>query len=161
MRLLALGFLVIIAVQAQDTAVWQPAARMLEARTGHCAVGLKDGRILIAGGTGVLGPLSTTEIYGPEDIFQTAPAMAVGRTGHRCTLLEDGRVLVSGGSTISSAEVFDPVAVKWTSVTGITLPRYFPQEWCCSPVGFLQLSRLRQSHLMTQQRIRSAVCQSR
>ncbi|MFM2125539.1 MAG: hypothetical protein RL328_1990, partial [Acidobacteriota bacterium] len=116
------GILLLLAIAptlwGQDTPLWSPAARMLEPRTGHCAIALPDGRLLIAGGTGSAGPLASVEFYGPEDQFRAGPQMSAARTGHRCTILNDGRLLVSGGAVGNSAEVFDPSSGRWSQVGG-------------------------------------------
>jgi hypothetical protein len=98
---------------------WSPAARLETARSDHCAVTLADGRVMVAGGTGIEGPLPSVEIYGPEDVFRPAPKMLAPHSGHTCTLLTDGRVLVVDET---SAELFDPTLPGWASVTSEALP---------------------------------------
>jgi hypothetical protein len=93
---------------------------MSEARSKSCAIRLADGRILIAGGSGITGALASTEIYMPDATFMPGPPMYSRRSGHTCTLLNDGRVLVAGGDTdaTGSAEVFDPTNAAWEFVAG-------------------------------------------
>lgn len=107
-----------LAQDAPPELKWTPAARMAAGRVDHCAVTLKDGRILVAGGAGPDGPLATVEIYGPEDAFTAAPPMTAARTRHTCTVLPDGLVLAAGGAAGSPAEIFDPETSEWTSVEG-------------------------------------------
>jgi hypothetical protein len=99
---------------------WAPAARMHAARVDHCAVALDDGRVLIAGGTGAEGALSSVELYGPGDEFAPGPPMSVARSGHSCTKLLDGRILVAGSG---HAEIFNPLTSSWTPVRGDIAPR--------------------------------------
>jgi hypothetical protein len=53
--------------------------------------------------------------------------MRTGRGGHTATLLRDGRVLIVGGeytrSVLSTAEVYDPVTGRFTSVASLPGPR--------------------------------------
>lgn len=97
---------------------WVAAARMQTARVDHCAVSLDGGQVLIAGGSGTDGALSSVEIYGPGDEFIPGPAMSVARTAHSCTRLLDGRVLVAGGSPTGGAEIFNVLTGSWTPVRG-------------------------------------------
>ena len=72
---------------------------MREARSGHTATLLADGRVLVTGGSIVHdSATSTAEIYDPAAGTWTLVAPDVdGRVGHTATLLDDGTVLVSGG----------------------------------------------------------------
>ncbi|HZL95606.1 MAG TPA: kelch repeat-containing protein, partial [Vicinamibacterales bacterium] len=75
---------------------------MLEARTGHTATLLADGRVLIAGGIGVSGnTVSTAEQFDPEtESFEPLVVEgAAARAFHSATLLTDGRVLIVGGAS--------------------------------------------------------------
>ena len=98
---------------------------------GHTATLLLDGRVLVAGDTGV--PALTAEIYNPSiNTWSVTGPMTRDRSGHTATRLSDGRVLVVGGELASSqmdwfpfkgtAEIFDPVTGMWT-VTGSLVTR--------------------------------------
>ncbi|MDQ7780058.1 MAG: hypothetical protein RDV41_10165, partial [Planctomycetota bacterium] len=85
----------------------------LEARWGHTATLLSDGRVLIAGGSNGV-PRSTMEIYDPAtDTFTAAHSMSVARTGHTATpfMASDGfeKVFITGGAADRTAEIFDPM----------------------------------------------------
>jgi hypothetical protein len=103
---------------------------MAAARFGHTATLLKNGRVLIAGGTDSYSdsPLATTEIYDPvTGHFVPTGSMATPRAGHTATLLADGRVLITGGlntglingqfGVSSTAELYDPATGSF-SATG-------------------------------------------
>jgi hypothetical protein len=85
---------------------------------------MPDGRVLITGGSGNEGPLSSAEMFRalPEEAFEPIPAMQAARSGHACVLLGDGRVLVAGGESADApaAEVFDPAIQEWTAIRSTT-----------------------------------------
>lgn len=91
-------------------------------RTGHCAVGISGGRVLIVGGRDGEQTLRTTEVYGPEDRFVAGAPLKQARAGHSCTLLDDGRVVAAGGTGSSGAEVWDLATNTWTEATGDAFP---------------------------------------
>ncbi len=103
---------------------WQAVSPYLPPATTIKAVALQDGRILVAGGMGNNGKLSTAEIYGPDNAFSPTAPMSVARAQHSCTLLSDGRVLVAGGGDSGSAELFDPISGAWSQVGGNVMNRH-------------------------------------
>ena len=108
---------------------WRASATMAQARQLHTSTVLKDGRVLVAGGTGASGQaLATAELYDPATgTWSSVPSMNTARlSGHTATLLTSGKVLVAGGKVSStthtnSAEIFDPATLKWTAVANIVL----------------------------------------
>ena len=91
-------------------------------RSGHVAVRLADGRVLVAGGTQTTTPgfgiaLATAEIFDPSaGTFQSTGPMTVGRAGPAAALLADGTVLVTGWS--ASAEIFIPETGAFLATEG-------------------------------------------
>jgi len=76
-----------------QTGVFTAVGPMVQARDGHTALTLPDGRVLIVGGAG-----ATAEIFDPEQSrFLAAPAMARPRFNAAAVVLDDGRVLIVGG----------------------------------------------------------------
>jgi hypothetical protein len=82
--------------------------------------------LLVTGGLGKSGALSSAEVYIPGlNSFVATGAMHTARLMHSATLLFDGKVLAAGGTTspdfpapvLSSAELYDP-ATRSFSVTG-------------------------------------------
>jgi len=78
---------------------------------------LRDGRVLIAGGSTLSSAgTAAAELYDPATgTFGSAGAMTVARSWPTATLLPDGRVLVAGGFTndssgsiLASAELYTP-----------------------------------------------------
>ena len=102
---------------------WIPAANMPNASNGYpgraiaAAVELKDGTILVCGGTNSGGDLGDSLIYNPATNAWTAtdplPFGAV-LEGHTATLLRNGLVLVVGGDggfgETTTAYTYDPSA---------------------------------------------------
>jgi hypothetical protein len=87
---------------------WSTTASMSEARQGHRATALADGRVLVTG-----GGVASVELYDPASgAWSTTASMVQGRDAHTTTLLEDGRVLAVGGNDVSgaltSAELYSP-----------------------------------------------------
>ena len=86
---------------------------ILEARAGHTATLLPDGRVLIVGGLHDLeqnldSALATAELWDPATgTSSPAGTLADGRSYHTATLLQDGRVLIAGGG-LATLELWDP-----------------------------------------------------
>ena len=98
------------------------------ARTGHTAILLPSGSVLVVGGSGNTGLLTSAELYNPTTGQWTATGdLTVARTGHTATLLPNGSVLVAGGSGIAglltSAELYNPTTGQWTVTGDLTLAR--------------------------------------
>ncbi len=110
------------------------ALAMTTARANAAAIRLRDGRVLICGGTAtgqVGGVLSSAELYDPAArTFTPTGSMTVPRAGQTITMLRDGRVLLTGGvqnvgfrSQLSSAEIFDPAAGSFSATGSMSVPR--------------------------------------
>ena len=88
---------------------------MLDARAGHTASLLPDGRVLLAGGHNSGGALSSLEIFDPlNDGFTSAGTLTAPRMNHAAAVLGDGRVLVIGGTAdgtnpLATVDIYDPM----------------------------------------------------
>lgn len=122
---------------------WTRAGDMPEGHSDHTATLLRDGRVLVAGGAGVVKngngapngknaqPNMATALYDPaSDTWSQGPDTAYAvRLGHTATLLPNGQVLVAGGFPSSSgvpvkdAQLYDPVANTWKKTHSMTDPR--------------------------------------
>lgn len=83
-------------------------------RYGHTAVLLKNGDVLLAGGSDGTSLLTSAEIYDPRSgTFHLTGSMHTARRDATGALLPDGDVLIAGGhdalgQPLRSAEIYDP-----------------------------------------------------
>jgi len=103
--------------------LWSKAASLIMGREEHTATLLRNGNVLIAGGTDGRGKaLASAEVYNPgNNRWTSAGSMASARLDHTATLLPSGKVLVAGGlvgpvpsGSLASAEVYDPTTNSWS-----------------------------------------------
>jgi hypothetical protein len=105
------------------TGLWSRAASLATGREEHTATVLRNGKVLIAGGTDGRGKvLASAELYDPvRNRWTSAGSMAATRIDHTATLLPSGKVLVAGGvvlpypaPSLASAELYDPSTNAWS-----------------------------------------------
>ena len=102
------------------TRLWTAAAAMTDARTGHTAVPLAGGTVLVCGGVAPVGTaedpaLAFCELYDPQaDRWTPTGSLLRARRGHQATLLSGSSVLVTGGTAAGSpgAGPFDPFSQR-------------------------------------------------
>jgi len=101
--------------------VWIPVGTMVTPRSGHAAVRLLDGRVLVVGGDGG----RSAELYDPSTgTWSATGSISEPLFENAATLLRDGKVLVQVGDDQGgprSAEVYDPASGTWTT-TGSMAP---------------------------------------
>ena len=103
-----------------------PGPSMRAARSGHAAVLLQNGKILVAGGEASDNQnLASAEIYDPVANKWTATgSMLTPRIASSAVVLKDGRVLVTGsGDSWNKAEIYDPISGVWHATGNMTAPR--------------------------------------
>jgi dihydrofolate reductase len=107
---------------------------MNTAREAATATLLRNGKVLIAGGSDGSIILSSTELYDPttNTFAKSTPLMNVARDNATATLLRDGKVLIAGGggvsASLSSAELYDPATNTFApsaSTPVMNTARYF------------------------------------
>ncbi len=110
------------------------ALAMTTPRANAAAIRLRDGRVLICGGTAtgeIGGVLSSAELYDPvARTFSPTGSMTVPRAGQTITMLRDGRVLLTGGvqnagfrSELASAEIYDPASGTFSPTGSMSVSR--------------------------------------
>jgi len=129
--LVASSIMSIFAPEVKAHGSWALTNAMNVAREAHTATLLNNGRILVSGGVGSAGHLSSVEMYDPStEDWDSTGSMIYARDNHVAVLLTDGRVLVAGGvnsdGILSSAEVYNPSQGTWTITGSLTVRRYSP-----------------------------------
>lgn len=112
---------------------WSAAGNFTTARLSHAASLLPSGKVLIVGGVGDVGGLSSAALYDPTNNTWSATAGlgSIGRDGTTATLLLSGKVLVAGGNDTGNGArtrlvaLYDPVNATWTNVASMILSRVF------------------------------------
>jgi hypothetical protein len=106
-----------------DTGAFTSTRNMTVSRENHTATLLKNGKVLITGGSSGLGSLDSAELYDPVTGAFTATVgkMAIPRNRHTATLLDSGEVLIIGGldkfyATTGIVELYDPVSDTFSTV---------------------------------------------
>jgi len=119
------------------TGTFTPTGSMATGRNLHTATVLRDGRVLVTGGSdGPHHALASAELYDPKTgKFSPTGSMKTARSFHTATLLADGRVLVTGGSAVgwlaspgdflASAEVYDPKTGRFSPTGSMAGERVF------------------------------------
>jgi len=103
-----------------DTGQWSPAAAMTDARTGHTAIALDGGAVLVCGGTVPVGTdddaaLAFCELYDQAaDRWAPTGSLHRGRRHHQATRVSGGTVLITGGTAPGApgGGPFDPFAQR-------------------------------------------------
>jgi hypothetical protein len=101
---------------------FSPAGDLSIPRHKHDALMLRDGRVLVTGGSDARddrGMFRSTEFYLPaQRRFDAGPQLRLARFKHagNSILLGDGRALIAGGAP--RGELFDPAAKQFTIVDG-------------------------------------------
>lgn len=117
---------------SSDAGSLNPAAPMLEPRSGHTATLLSNGEVLIAGGMRRNQDFyKSAELYDPATgKFQPTGEMSERRVGQIAVLLPSGKVLIAGGwvgqGGTDSAELYDPATGKFRLIAKMTTPRGRP-----------------------------------
>jgi WD40 repeat protein len=111
---------------------WTPTGSLNTGRTRHTATLLANGLVLVAGGGIGSSQTASCELYDPvTGTWTNTGSLATARGGHTATLLPNRKVLITGGSpdsgtlisSLSSAELYDPVTGVWAATGLMTTAR--------------------------------------
>jgi hypothetical protein len=107
---------------------WSTTGSLVTAHSGHAAILLKTGKVLILGGYAP-GPTADCELYNPATgAWSATSSMHSARAQLGATLLTSGKVLATGGVIskypMNSAELYDPTTTLWTLTGSMTHGRY-------------------------------------
>ncbi len=99
------------------TNAWETVGALTAARTGHAALLLESGKVLVSGSSASGGNLSSAELYDPIGKTWTATgSMKAARAGHQLVRVSGGRALAGGGYA-GAAETYEPTAGYWQAFT--------------------------------------------
>ncbi|WP_244172227.1 Kelch repeat-containing protein [Myxococcus virescens] len=133
---------------------WKSVAPMQTRRTGHTATALKNGRVLVVGGSSSGNtPTNTTELYTvASNSWSPGPDLGTARMDHTATLLPNGKVLVvggrgPGGDALNSAEIYDVNANEWIPASPIPLGARASHAAVLLPSGEVLVAGGGNSHL--------------
>jgi len=107
---------------------WAPTGNMVTGRYGATGTLLPNGKVLITGGYGMGGALTTSELYDPATNMWTPAGSRTTPAGDQAAvLLGSGRMLVAGGNDGTNAraesEIYDPATGMWSSAGNLQSPR--------------------------------------
>lgn len=111
------------------TGAWVPTNSMTVPRSGHTAIVMPNGKVLVAGGRDLTSALATAEVFDPTtETWSSVGPMANARSGHDVIEAWNWAPLVAGGaaggaSTLASSEVFDLHTGTWRTVGALNIGR--------------------------------------
>jgi hypothetical protein len=127
--------------------VWSPVASLPsgQERAIAASVLLKDGRIVLFGGTNQTGNLNSVIAYNPAtNSWSSLTAMPLALQGHTATLLLDGRVLIAGGDDgfgeTSSSYIYDPITDTWLTTNNSLREARFGHSATLLPNGTVMIT---------------------
>ena len=102
---------------------------MSTARSGHAAILLQNGKVLVAGGLTMNGWTNSAELFDPATVtWSSASNMNAARQYFTATLMNNGKVLVAGGqdnwNVLAATETYDPIGGKWSSAGSLITARF-------------------------------------
>ena len=124
----------LFAIPAMAQQGFSPAGNLANARSGHTATLLLNGRVIVTGGTPFFNGarLTSAELYDPvANTWSVAASLATPRDGHTATLLRNGKLLVVGGysnapvggARTATVELYDATTDTWSAAASLVTGR--------------------------------------
>src|SRR5713226_9522485 len=107
---------------------WSSKASMPTARF-DMAVGVINGKLYVAGGSGPSGPVGVLEVYDPAtNSWTSKTSMTTARSAAAAGVI-NGKLYVAGGSTaggpVGTLETYDPALDSWSTLASLSAPQSF------------------------------------
>ena len=132
----AVAFLCLLAAPVfAQSGTFAPTGSMGTSRSQHTATLLRNGKVLITGGSTLRADanfyvLSSAELYDPATgTFIPTGSMTTERVSHTATLLSNGKVLIAGGIgglhggiALATAELYDPASGSFATTGSLVAP---------------------------------------
>lgn len=120
------------AVQAGAAPGWSPAGSLITGRAEASATLLRNGNVLVAGGTqGEVSVIGNAELYtSSSNTWSPTLSLLTPRADHTATLMQSGQVLVVGGlgngsgNYLANAELYDPSSGSWSAAGSLATGRF-------------------------------------
>jgi N-acetylneuraminic acid mutarotase len=118
-------------ITCYDDIAWEAGRSLQTARYGHTATLLKNGRVLVVGGTGADGnPIASTELISEAGVpLRADQPLRTARSMHTATLMSNGDILVIGGKPAGGRFARRDSAVRYQQESGQW------QALCSMPAG--------------------------
>lgn len=122
------------AFAASPTDTFVATGSLLTPRDNATSTLLPNGQVLIAGGAGSAGVLSTAELYDPNTgTFHATGGLKTARQLATATMLSNGQVLVAGGedksgNALLSAELYSVAMGTFNTIGTMATARYFANQ---------------------------------
>lgn len=125
------GGQVLAATALFDPAVltWAAGVSLPAPREGHSMTVLRDGSVLVVGGSDGANLSATAWTWNPgASSWRTETAMTTARAHHSATLLPDGQVLIAGGlnaagNGLATAQTYNPATRTWSAEVALNHAR--------------------------------------
>jgi N-acetylneuraminic acid mutarotase len=103
---------------------WSTSARLRNGRSGHAAIFLPGGEVLVVGGDG--GGNTVESYLLVEENFIEASNLNLARSGFTATFMQRSQVMVTGGFSsdiLDSTEIYTPVSRTWYLIGKMNVAR--------------------------------------
>jgi hypothetical protein len=112
---------------------------------------LNNGQVLVTGGQGNSGYLSSAELYNPvNNTWSPASSMSTARFVPTATLLNNGLVLLAGGVNnsgyLSSAELYNPDTNTWSATASMSTTRHHATATLLNKRHFVECGAVQSGH---------------